>query len=427
MDTTTYTIKSGDTLSSIAKRNRTTVDKLQDLNNIRNPNLIRQGQTIQVPRAVKTTAEPSLLYVFVDKLLQPIAGLNYQLRASNGKILSGITDQNGLTAELTKINQGTAVEMWVQRQMGSYKKIHSTAIASTRKVVTAYSPSALLNANTKKHEGTSSDDMSTGRDKNGHPILVINKKDVDLDFLDDYVGGEVTDTDIKAAATDLKCEPGMIYAIAKQESSTSSFCNINGKTLPLILYERHWFRNLTRPKPKPAKAGQKPAKQPSPYEKTNPDICGPAYKRASKVKGHYIDRMTGKVVSEDNVYGASGLFQYKRLLRAYALEQNPALEACSWGKFQIMGFNYAAAGFNDVKSFTRAMSRSEAEHIKAFLKFAKSNKTLLEGLREKNYEKVAEGHNGSHWRSINPDYASNLRSYYEDYAKSHSGKIPAHG
>lgn len=45
---TTYTIKSGDTLSGIAKKYNTTVKKLQTLNNIKNANLIYAGQVIKV-------------------------------------------------------------------------------------------------------------------------------------------------------------------------------------------------------------------------------------------------------------------------------------------------------------------------------------------------------------------------------------------
>ncbi|MDR0182128.1 N-acetylmuramidase domain-containing protein [Lysobacter sp. UC] len=86
------------------------------------------------------------------------------------------------------------------------------------------------------------------------------------------------------------------------------------------------------------------------------------------------------------------------------------------GEFQIMGFNYAMAGFESPKDFTMAMSLGEAEHIKAFLKFAKGNKTLLRGLRTRNFEMIAEGHNGAAWRSINPEYASNIRRYYHEYA-----------
>jgi hypothetical protein len=61
------------------------------------------------------------------------------------------------------------------------------------------------------------------------------------------------------------------------------------------------------------------------------------------------------------------------------------------------------------------MSTGDAEHIKAFLKFARSNSILLNGLREKNFEKIAEGHNGSGWRGINPDYATNIERFYNEY------------
>lgn len=44
----TYKIKSGDTLSGIAKKYNTTVSKLAQLNNIKNVNLIYAGQTIKI-------------------------------------------------------------------------------------------------------------------------------------------------------------------------------------------------------------------------------------------------------------------------------------------------------------------------------------------------------------------------------------------
>ena len=45
----TYTVKKGDTLSSIANKFGTTVAKLVELNNIKNPNLIYVGQVITLP------------------------------------------------------------------------------------------------------------------------------------------------------------------------------------------------------------------------------------------------------------------------------------------------------------------------------------------------------------------------------------------
>ena len=44
----TYVVKKGDTLSEIAKKYNTTINKLVELNNIKNPNLIRVGQRLKV-------------------------------------------------------------------------------------------------------------------------------------------------------------------------------------------------------------------------------------------------------------------------------------------------------------------------------------------------------------------------------------------
>ena len=46
--TTTYTIKSGDTLSQIAKAHNTTVENLVKLNKISNPENIKIGQKLRV-------------------------------------------------------------------------------------------------------------------------------------------------------------------------------------------------------------------------------------------------------------------------------------------------------------------------------------------------------------------------------------------
>jgi LysM repeat protein len=42
-----YTVKSGDTLYSIARNNATTVEELTKINNIQNPNLIYVGQVLK--------------------------------------------------------------------------------------------------------------------------------------------------------------------------------------------------------------------------------------------------------------------------------------------------------------------------------------------------------------------------------------------
>ncbi|WPB79553.1 LysM peptidoglycan-binding domain-containing protein [Archangium violaceum] len=47
--TSSYRIRSGDTLSGIARQHNTTVDALARANNIEDPNKIREGQTLQIP------------------------------------------------------------------------------------------------------------------------------------------------------------------------------------------------------------------------------------------------------------------------------------------------------------------------------------------------------------------------------------------
>ena len=55
---TTYTVRSGDTLSSIARRYNTTVTRLVSWNKLSNVNLILVGQRLKV--AEKTTSPPLL-------------------------------------------------------------------------------------------------------------------------------------------------------------------------------------------------------------------------------------------------------------------------------------------------------------------------------------------------------------------------------
>ena len=55
---TTYTIKSGDTLSEIAKKHGTTVNAIASANGISNPNLISVGQTLKINGTAKSAPAP---------------------------------------------------------------------------------------------------------------------------------------------------------------------------------------------------------------------------------------------------------------------------------------------------------------------------------------------------------------------------------
>ena len=445
-----YTVTKGDTLSKIAKMNGTTVGELIKLNEIKNPNQLAIGQRLALKKEVVLGIQP----LFLDRNRDPIEGLEYFLEFA-GRVIQGVTPANGLGTKTFTETAEDEVKILVKRLDGSLKEVGRVVSGYGNKLVTLISPSIKIEAKTEKHpegkpgerpnpkEKTNSaydpktkqpptigkEDLGakikSSKTADGKPITVVEGDIPDLSFLGDYVGGDVTKADIEVAAKELNCEPGLIYAIAKQESAHSSFIKIGNRTVPTILYERHWFKKLTKPD----------KKSPSPYEEKYYDICGASYHRTKKIKKkiknkdgkeinitEVVDKETGLTPKSDDIYGPSGLYQYKRLTKAYQLDKSAALQSCSWGKFQIMGFNYSSAGYKDVFEFVKSMSTGDPAHIKAFLKFANSNKVLSSGLKEIDFEKIAEGHNGAGWRSVNPEYAKNIEKYYKEYNDKNKGK-----
>lgn len=96
--TTTYTVQSGDSLSTIASRFNTTYEQLAQLNNISNPNRIYAGQQLQIKGATgsttKTTSSQTGYTVKSGDSLSTIAaqyGLNWRTLASKNNLQSPYT------------------------------------------------------------------------------------------------------------------------------------------------------------------------------------------------------------------------------------------------------------------------------------------------------------------------------------------------
>lgn len=147
-------------------------------------------------------------------------------------------------------------------------------------------------------------------------------------------------------------EPELIEAVAQIESNGYGF-NSNGT--PKTLFEGHIFYRLTKGK----------------FGMSN--ISYPKW-----TKKYYERTFQG---------------EKKRLEKACSLDRSNALKSASWGKFQIMGFNYKYCGFKNVQDFVNAMYKSEKEHLKAFLNFCK-NKDIIKYLRSKNFKAFAYRYNG---------------------------------
>lgn len=208
--------------------------------------------------------------------------------------------------------------------------------------------------------------------RQNHPLQLYENRVIELEFLSINDGQSITTEDYEKAASLLGCEKAAIEAIAMAETSAtgSFYTSSEGHKIPAILFERHYFSRFTSGK----------------FDSSYPDISDPQ-------RGGY------------------GLYreQYIKLVRAYELSSNAALKSASWGKFQIMGSNFAAAGFSDVESFVEAISQSEKNHLLALVHFIKSNPSMHRALKDKNWLEFAKQYNGPKQRG----YDHKMRLNYE--------------
>jgi len=182
----------------------------------------------------------------------------------------------------------------------------------------------------------------------------------------------LTEQDFQRAAKKLRCEVPAIKAVAEVESRGKGFY---ASGFPVILFERHIFRKYTQGR----------------YNSSHPHLSGPA-----------------------GNYGAAGQHQINKFNEAFGLNPTAAMKACSWGKFQIMGFNHEVCGYEDVGSFVDAMKESEGKQLDAFVEFVIGNGLGIY-LRTKNWASFAKRYNGAGYRKNN--YDTKMASAY----KRHSG------
>jgi len=155
---------------------------------------------------------------------------------------------------------------------------------------------------------------------------------------------------VARAAAALHCEEAAIHAVIAVESRGG----FDGQGRPKILFERHYFHRLTNGR----------------FAADHPEISARqwgGYGRASR--------------------------QYDRLTRAIALDRQAALRSASWGMFQIMGDNFAAAGFTDVEAMVAAMMESEDRHLQAFCASVTA-RGLADALARRDWTSFARGYNG---------------------------------
>ena len=158
----------------------------------------------------------------------------------------------------------------------------------------------------------------------------------------------------------------------------TSGCGYMPDRRPEILYERHIFHRLTKGK----------------YD-----------------DGDISDPTAGG-------YGQSGAHQYDRLALAIAKNRTAALQSCSWGIGQIMGENYALAGFSDVEHMVAAISESEDHQLAAMANFLVGSRLDI-ALRSRDWASFARGYNGPNYAIHRYDIRLNA-----EFQKYSAGGLP---
>lgn len=169
--------------------------------------------------------------------------------------------------------------------------------------------------------------------------------------------------DLKAAAATLGVELAVVKAVNLVESVG---CGFGEDQRPRILLERHVAYKQA------AAAGMDSKLLAASY----PNLVNPK-------RGGY----------------AGGSHEWSRFANLASItSQAVAIEACSWGAFQIMGYHWKRLGYSSAIDFMKSMCDSEGNQLDAFVRFIKADGELHKAMKEKNWAVFASEYNGPAYR-----------------------------
>lgn len=114
-----------------------------------------------------------------------------------------------------------------------------------------------------------------------------------------------------------------------------------------------------------------------------------------------------------------GVDEWPRFQFASAIHIQAAIESCSWGLFQIMGFHWQLLGYPSAISFRTDMEYSEARQLNAFCTFIIKNPAMHKALKELRFAEFARLYNGSNYQKNKYDLKlATAFAKYEQQANS---------
>lgn len=192
---------------------------------------------------------------------------------------------------------------------------------------------------------------------------------------------------VAAVAARLKIEAAAFMAVAVVESNGVTGAKVNGKMEPLIRFEGHYFfRRL------------------SGLER----VRGRRDKLASPFAGE-IKNPNGQPA------------RWAMLARARTINNDAALESCSWGIGQVMGAHWQWLAYDSVEALVAAARSGVAGQLDLMARFIEKSGLDL-ALRNRDWVGFAVGYNGPQYRLY--AYDRKLREAYDKYSLTKNAEKP---
>jgi uncharacterized caspase-like protein len=164
-----------------------------------------------------------------------------------------------------------------------------------------------------------------------------------------------TNAELRQLAAQFNVELPALLAIAQVESGPLGGFDANGR--PIILFEPHLFSRHTQHR----------------YDVSHPTVSAPRWDRT--------------------LYPRTQDGRWVQLRTAFELDPEAAVASTSWGRFQLLGQNFSAAGYGSATEFIAAMSKSELAEYQSLLAFSVS-RNLLDEIQRLDFTGFARGYNG---------------------------------
>lgn len=184
---------------------------------------------------------------------------------------------------------------------------------------------------------------------------------------------------IVSVANNYNIEPAKLLAVTQVESGGTPFWNINGRKMPVIRFEGHYF-----------------------YRLLSND------QRAKAVKQGLASPVAGAIKNPRDATA-----RYELLNRARAINRDAANMSVSWGVGQVMGENWKALGYASVDQLVQSATSSINGQVELMVKFIIKN-NLLDELQSKNWAAFAKRYNGPSYKTNK--YDVQLAAAYKKFA-----------